>query len=291
MATTQSKELFLRSLLGNNKSPKTIRAYGDDLKQFIEWVGKSRIDLENPKHFTRIDVIEFMNHLASIKMTGVTRARKLAAIRKFFSFMKENDIIAGNPVDTIKQPKKEEKTPNILYQEQYKALLFEASQNVRDFAILMTFLQTGIRLSELVNLKLDDVDMENKMLTVRQGKGKKDREIPLENQSYNALKRYLRFRDTELILHDDIFFLAKNGTSINVSVIKHMVQKYVKKAGIKKKISVHTLRHTYATHKAKKGMSIASLKELLGHERMETTYRYVHLAQTSLRDEQERTGL
>jgi site-specific recombinase XerD len=100
-----------------------------------------------------------MSYLAGQQMTGVTRVRKLAAIRKFFTFLEENQIIAGNFATTVKGARREEKEPGILYKEQYKALLYEASENVRDYAIIMTFLQTGIRLSELVNLRVDDVEV------------------------------------------------------------------------------------------------------------------------------------
>jgi integrase/recombinase XerD len=112
----------------------------------------------------------------------------------------------------------------------------------------MTFLQTGIRLSELASLTIDDVDFENKLLTVRQGKGKKDRHIPLVDEVVSALRNYLRYRNTQLVHDDDILFLAKNGTSLNVSSVKYIVAKYVKKAGIRKKVGVHTLRHKARQH-------------------------------------------
>jgi integrase/recombinase XerC len=258
--TTQSLDLFLTALLGQNYSPKTLRAYSDDLKQFILWVSANRVDWENPKRFVRADIEGYMSYLAGQHMIGVTRVRKLAAIRKFFTFMEENRMIAGNPANTVKGAKREEKEPGILYKEQYKALLYEASDHLRDYAIIMTFLQTGIRLSELANLQLDDVDFDNKVLTVRQGKGKKDRHIPLVDDEVKALRNYLRYRASQLVLDDEVFFLAKNGTSLNVSTVKYIVAKYVKKAGIRKKVSVHTLRHTFGAHKADKNMGIAILQ-------------------------------
>ena len=191
----------------------------------------------------------------------------------------------------MKGAKREEKEPNILYKEQYKALLYEASDNIRDYAIIQTFLQTGIRLSELVSLRVEDVDLVHRNLTVRQGKGKKDRQIPLVDDVLKALRNYLRYRTTELILDDDTFFLAKNGTSMNVSTVKYLVAKYVKKAGIRKKVSVHTLRHTFGAHKADKHMSLATLQELMGHKKKETTLKYIHLAKTNLRAEMAETAL
>ena len=223
MTTTQSLHLFLRALQGQNYSPKTLRAYGDDLQQFLAWVGKNRVDFDIPTRFSRGDIEGFMQYLAAQRMTGVTRVRKLAAIRKFFTFLEENSILAANPANAVKGARREEKEPSILYKEQYKALLYEASDNIRDYAIIQTFLQTGIRLSELANLRVDDLDLEHRLLTVRQGKGKKDRQIPLVDDAVKALRNYVRFRNTQLIVDDEIFFLAKNGTSLNVSTVKYTV--------------------------------------------------------------------
>jgi integrase/recombinase XerC len=291
MTTTQSLQLFLRALQGQNYSPKTLRAYGDDLQQFLAWVGKNRVDFDIPTRFSRGDIEGFMQYLAAQRMTGVTRVRKLAAIRKFFMFLEENRILAANPAHTVKGARREEKEPNILYKEQYKALLYEASDNIRDYAIIQTFLQTGIRLSELANLRVDEVDFEHRILTVRQGKGKKDRQIPLVDDAVKALRNYMRYRNTQLILDDEILFLAKNGTSLNVSTVKYTVAKYVKRAGIRKKTGVHTLRHTFGAHKADKNMSLATLQELMGHKKKETTLKYIHLAKTNLRQEMAQTAL
>jgi site-specific recombinase XerD len=291
ITTTQSRELFLRALQEQNYSPKTLRAYGDDLQQFLAWVEKNRVDFDVPTRFSRGDIEGFMQYLAAKRLTGVTRVRKLAAIRKFFAFLEENSILAANPAHTVKGARREEKEPNILYKEQYKALLYEASDNIRDYAIIQTFLQTGIRLSELANVHVDDLDLEHRILTVRQGKGKKDRQIPLVEDAVKALRNYLRYRNTELIVDDEILFLAKNGTSLNVSTVKYTVAKYVKKAGIRKKVSVHTLRHTFGAHKADKNMSLATLQELMGHKKKETTLKYIHLAKTNLRAEMVQTAL
>lgn len=243
ITTVGSLELFERGLVGANNSEKTIRAYTDDIKQFIEWLKGIRVDWDSPQRFTRIDIVEFLNYLSSRSFSGVTRSRKLAALRKFFTFMKDNNFISGNPANTVKSPVKEEKDPEILYKNEYKALLFEASGDPRDYAILQTFLQTGVRVSELVNLKLEDIDLTNKLLIVRQGKGKKDRTIPLEDQALGAISKYLETRSKN---DDEFIFLAKNGTSLDVRTVRYMVKKYVEKAGITKKASVHTLRQLFS---------------------------------------------
>ena len=255
------------------------------------WLETIRVDWDNPKRLGRTDIEAFLHHLSGRNLTGVSRARKLAAIRKFFVFLKENGVLQTNPAASVKGPRREEKEPAILYKEQYKALLYEASDDPRDYAIIMTFLQTGIRLSELATLTLEDIDFENRLLAVRQGKGRRDRQIPLVDEEVKALRNYPRHRATELILDDDTLFLAKNGTSLNVSSVKAIVAKYVKKAGIRKRVGVHTLRHTFGAHKADKHMSIATLQALMGHKKKETTLKYIHLARTNLRKEMVDTAL
>ena len=129
ITTTQSHHLFLRALQGQNYSPKTLRAYGDDLHQFLGWVEQNRVDCDIPTRFSRGDIEGFMQYLAAKRLTGVTRVRKLAAIRKFFAFLEEHSILAANPAHAVKGARREEKEPNILYKEQYKALLYEGSEH------------------------------------------------------------------------------------------------------------------------------------------------------------------
>jgi integrase/recombinase XerD len=118
----------------------------------------------------------------------------------------------------------------------------------------MLFLQTGLRVSELVNLKLHDVDFQSRELTVRQGKGRKDRVVPLVGQALEALKSYLAVRDRHAEYEQ--VFLACNGSSMDVRTVRYRIHKYYKEAGIKKKASVHTLRHTFATCQIHNGLKI-----------------------------------
>ena len=128
-----------------------------DLNQFVAWLQTRRVDWDIPYRIERIDIVGFINKLAAEKLTAVTRRRKLAAIRGFLKFCKDNQIIFGNPAETIEGPIREQKDPVVLLKTEYKALLQVAGQNKRDFAIVMLSLQTGLRVSELVNLRLGDV--------------------------------------------------------------------------------------------------------------------------------------
>jgi site-specific recombinase XerD len=288
-STTESIALYEETLRGNNASALSIKAYMGDLKQFVAWLQTRRVDWDIPYRIERIDIVGFINKLATEKATAVTRRRKLAAIRGFLKFCKDNQIIFGNPAETIEGPIREQKDPVVLLKTEYKALLQVAGQNRRDFAIVMLFLQTGLRVSELVNLRLGDVSLETKELTVRQGKGRKDRVVPLVGQALEALKAYLKVRVPSL-KYDQVF-LARNETSMDQRTVRYRIHKYYAEAGIRKKGSVHTLRHTFATHQVHNGLKINQLKEVLGHKKMETTYKYVHLDRTNLRQEMEQGAL
>jgi site-specific recombinase XerD len=287
--TIESIALFQQTLEGNNYSVQSIKAYVGDLGQFVEWLKTRRVDWDIPYRIQRIDIVEFINYLAGRKATASTRQRKLAAIRGFLKFLKDNQIIFGNPADTIEGAIREERDPAILLKTEYKALLQVAGGDTRDLAIVMLFLQTGLRVSELVNLKLTDIDFTSREITVRQGKGRKDRVVPLVRQAGEALKAYLKVRDAQPEYEE--VFIARNGTSMDQRTVRYRIHKYYKEAGIKKKASVHTLRHTFATHQIHNGLKINQLKEVLGHRKMETTYKYVHLDRTNLRTEMEQGAL
>ena len=255
-----------------------------DITQFVDFLKSLRVDWNTPAKITRIDIVEFMNRLAGLRRTGTTRARKLASIRHLLKFLKENNVIAVNPAETVMRARKEEKDPTVLFKNEYKALLFEAQGNSRDYAILLTFLKSGIRESELADLGIEDVDFAHDELTVREGKGKKERKIPLMPELKRSLRRYVEDRERQdNIIDEGTLFLARNGTSLNPSSIRKLVKKYYTKAGVRKS-RVHTLRHTFSAHNANNGMAIADLQKVLGHKKKETTLKYIHAVNTSLRD-------
>src|SRR4051794_12999876 len=238
--TTECIELYRRTLHGKNYSPQSIKAYLSDLDQFTAWLKKRRVDWDIPYRLQRIDIVEFINSLAAQKASSQTRKRKLATIRGFLKFLKDNQIIYGNPADTIEGPIREEREPAILLKTEYKALLQVAGESPRDFAIVMLFLQTGLRVSELVNLKLQEVDFVSKEIMVRQGKGRKDRVVPLVRPGACRSKNFPGSREADP-QYDNVF-IARNGTSMDVRTVRYRIHKYYIAAGIKKMASVHTLR-------------------------------------------------
>ena len=283
----EAPDAFRQSLLARNASAGTLRAYLDDIRQFIAWFHEQSV-LEQANQVDRQDVEGFLADLGQKGVTGTSRRRKLCALRRFFSCLRDNDLVSADPTASIRRPKAEERTPEILYGHEYKALLYEARGNVRDQAILQVFLQTGIRVGELCALTMDNIDLTARELTVRQGKGLKDRVIPLTHDACHALEQHIALRKDAGTTH---LFLTKYGTPLQPRATNYMLQTYLHRKGIRKHISVHSLRHTCASLRADKGMPLRSLQAMLGHRSMETTYRYIHLARASLRQEIEATAL
>src|SRR6266705_2281489 len=184
---------FLRELEGGNKSQLTLTAYKTDLSQFFLWLAENDVTVTNPAQVTRGHVNEYLAFLSSLGRSGVTRARKLAALKSFFTYLKDENLITASPADTIHMPNKERKRKVVLRTDEYSRMLSEAGGNPRDFSILQLFLQTGIRVSELVAITLFDLDIQNHVLKVH-GKGNKERDIPLEKKSVQALKSWLTVR-------------------------------------------------------------------------------------------------
>lgn len=264
---------FLHALQGGNYSEHTIRAYATDLRQFLQWLEENTYAPE-PSRVERADITEFLSYLSQRKLSGVTRARKLAAIRELFRHLEDNGELTKSPCKSVETPKKERNRRRDLRPEEYHALLAQAGGNLRDYAILQVLLQTGVRVSELCGLRLDDLDMESKKLWVR-GKGNQERDIPLESKAREAIKNWLAVRPQ---VSYPVVFVSKEGNPLTRRVVHKLVAKYKRKAGIEKKISPHTFRHTFSTQKLRAGAQLPTVQRWLGHKRLDTTQIYIHMA-------------
>ncbi len=284
---TAPLDLFLQSLEGRNVSPLTIGAYGTDVRQFLGYLTTTNSLLCHVNQITQDDVHEYLAALSKQGRSGVTRARKLASIREFFRFLAENTMLTESPAEKVAIPKKEKKSRVYLRPDEYMRMLSCAGGNPRDFAILQLFLQTGIRVAELANLRLADLDLPARTLTV-EGKEQKTRVIDLERKGVQALTTYLKARPQVL---DDRLFLNYAGVGISDRGVKKIVEKYRQAAGITKQIGCHSLRHTFGTYKAQKGVSAFQIKEWLGHSSVATTQIYVHLGQEESKKAMEATSL
>lgn len=254
----------------------------------VRWLHDDNALLVDPIDVTTDDLNEFLAHLASNGITGVSRSRKLAAIREYFRFLKVTNSIEHSPVDGVETPRRERTQRSYLTPDEYNRLLAAAGASPRDFCILTLFLQTGIRISELCELRLDDIELDASMLHFRVGKGMAARSIELEKKSIRALKTWLEFRPSSF---DDHLFVHKDGVQLKEWGVRDLLEKYRLQAGVAKKISPHSLRHTFASYKAQQGVSPFQLKDWLGHARLDTTAIYVHMARQNAKKIMEATSL
>ena len=270
---------FLNALTGKNRSTATIRAYQTDIQQFLSYLHATNVSIKTPADVEKVDVVEYLSALARKELTGIARARKMSALREYFRFLEGIGVITKSPTTGIETPKRERNGRQVLRPDEYTRMLSLAGANPRDYAILQVFLQTGIRVSELANLRLGDIDFIKPAITVR-GKGSVEREIALEKKGVHALKSYLAVRGESF---SERVFLNYQGEPISERGIRKLVVKYRKEAGITKKASCHTLRHTFATCKAEKGVPAYQLQQWLGHANLNTTQIYIHLGKQNAR--------
>jgi integrase/recombinase XerC len=287
MTLEKGLAVFLNTLSGKNRSQATIRAYQTDIQQFIVFLHEISVSAITPQDVEKVDILEYLSFLAKKDLTGVARARKLSAIREYFRFLEGLGEIAKSPTNGVETPKREKNTRQVLRSDEYTKMLSLAGASPRDYAILQVFLQTGIRVSELAHLRIEDIDFIKPSITVR-GKGKQEREIALEKKGIHALKSYLAVRGEGF---SERVFLNYQGEPISERGIRKLVVKYRKEAGITKKASCHTLRHTFATYKAEQGVSAFQLQQWLGHANLNTTQIYVHLGKQNAKKIMEQTSL
>jgi site-specific recombinase XerD len=221
----------------------------------------------------RLDITEYLSHLADRQLSGVSRARKPAAIHEYFRFAQVEGLLTASPVEGIGTPKTEKRGRNYLTPEEYNRLLTAAGGNPRGFASLMKFLQTGVRVSELCALTLDDVDFEGKQLYVRAGKGMTARTIELEKKGILALRSWLAVRPR---VTSDQLFLNRDDAPLGERGVQKLLAKYCQMAGITKRINPHSLRYTFASFKAEAGVSPFQLQQWRGHAPLDTTQIYAH---------------
>ncbi len=282
-------DLFLESLKGKNRSDLTLRAYKTDVRQFFSYLHDTNVIIVAPIDVKRTDISEYLSFLSQRDLTGVSRARKLSAIKEYFRFLEGSEYIDRSPAEHIDSPKREKNGRVFLYPYEYTKMLSLAGGNPRDYAILQVFLQTGIRVSELAGLTINDINLNPTNPTIRvRGKGQVEREIELEKKGIQALKNYLSARSQNM---SNTVFLNYLGEPLSERGIRKLVVKYRTNAGITKKASCHSLRHTFATFKAERGVSPFQLQQWLGHANLNTTQIYVHLGKQNARKIMERTSI
>lgn len=272
-------------------SPKTVKAYRYDLTKFSEFVNK---ELGKGWKLAEIDqytIKVFMQFLADTgymkRNSAVSRGRKLATLKSFFKYLLADGKIKFNPVSQIMIPKAKQREPSYLTEQEYKRLLRVVKKNAtkffktRDIAIINLFLGMGLRLSELVELKVGDVNFDDGTIKITR-KGNKERILPANDGVMISIQRYLKTRKD--LSASSSLFLSKRNKQMSGGTVWHLVKKYLKQAQIEKeKLSPHTLRHTFATTLLKQGENLLTIKELMSHRNLRTTERYLHINNEDLK--------
>ncbi|OGX19108.1 MAG: tyrosine recombinase XerC [Omnitrophica WOR_2 bacterium RBG_13_44_8b] len=272
---------FIRYLeIEKNYSPHTILNYRLDLEDFKKFIGDTALE--------KIDYLALRKFLAVLREKNLgTRSvgRKLSAMRSFFRFLTRDGYLKINPILSLSSPKLEKHLPQFLTEGETTKLIesaFAKSQNdemgLRDRAILETFYSTGVRISELVGMDVDQVDFISGIVKVF-GKGKKERIVPIGDQALSAIRKYLEKRKKQA----EAVFLNKRGIRITTRGVRGIVGKYIRATGIKQGVSPHTLRHSFATHLLNRGADLRTVQELLGHVNLSSTQIYTHLTTERLK--------
>lgn len=272
-------------------SPRTVRAYEMDLMKFAAFLeSRKQMDV---KAVTRDDIRAFISELSrngiKKKNAAVTIARKLSSIKSFFKYLVRFNVLAANPAADVETPKLPHTEPNYLTNKERAALIAAVGCSAtpyylaRDMAIVVTLLNTGIRLSELVGLTLNSINLESSESFVKvRGKGDKWRTIPLNNEAIAALRKYLNGRPDVETNH---LFVSRLGKGLSTRSVYHLIKRYLKEAGITKEhVGVHSLRHTFSVSLLSNGVNLFSIQKLLGHSKLETTSKYLHVIDADLRD-------
>jgi len=241
---------------------------------------------------TETDTVRaYLAFLNEKQYSKTTIARKLATLRSFYKFLVKRNQISSNPVIAVRTPKQEKKLPRFLEYEEVKRLLetppMDSWLGARDRAILETLYSTGIRVSELVALNMDDIDFLGEVVHVR-GKGKKERIAPIGSSALQVIQHYMEFRNKRAQSNSNfdsrVLFVNKHGRRLSTRSVRRKMDKYLKMAGLDPSISPHTLRHSFATHMLNNGADLRSVQELLGHQSLSTTQVYTHLTTRKLKE-------
>jgi integrase/recombinase XerC len=296
---------FLEHLeLNRNASIHTVRAYDSDLTQFIDSLARTKSRRVSELTATDIDtdgIREFLGELHARGNSRASAARKLTSVRTFCRYLRREGLIQDDPSAIVGAPKQEKKLPAHLEIGEMEKLLQMPDTTIplgrRDRAILELFYASGLRLSELVGLDLDDVNLSSRMVRVF-GKGRKERIVPFNHASEDALRAWLKDRggftpatpsDTRRpqkpVRHGrrrDPLFVNYQGGRLSTRSVDRLVKRYVAMCSTRFGISPHALRHSFATHLLQRGADLRAIQELLGHARLSTTQRYTHLNATEL---------
>ncbi len=251
-------------------SPGTVRQYSYDVKRFLSWLKK------DPKEANEEEISEYFLKIKSERrLSNSTMLRRIASLRTFYEFLVDKGMIEANPV-TIKRPRVRRKLPSILSREEVKRLI-SAGRNERDRLLLRLLYSTGARVSEISSLRWEDIDLNERTAVIRGGKGGKDRIVLFDEATAKELERYRKKHEGK----GRIF-------PVSPRTIQRIVKVAAARAGLRKEVHPHTLRHSLATHLLESGADLRAIQELLGHASLSTTQIYTHVSKEHLKREYEK---
>ncbi|MCU6771530.1 Tyrosine recombinase XerD [uncultured Bacteroides sp.] len=273
--------------LEKSLSDNTVMAYTNDLDKLLHYLEEEKINILD---VSLEDLEHFSAGLRDIGISPRSQARILSGIRTFFHFLLIEDYIRQDPSELLESPQIGKHLPDILSVEEIDNLISAIDRSTREgqrnCAILETLYSCGLRVSELCNLKISDLYLNDGFIRV-EGKGSKQRLVPISPRAIEEIKNYFITRNEGLIKpgYEDFLFISKFGKNISRIMVFHIIKELADKIGLKKSISPHTFRHSFATHLLEGGANLRAIQSMLGHESIGTTEIYTHIDRRKLRDE------
>lgn len=273
--------------LEKSLSENTVMAYTSDLDKLIQYLKEENINIMD------VSLDDLENFAAGLRDIGIhprSQARILSGIRSFFHFLLIEDYIQQDPSELLESPQIGKHLPDILSVEEIDNLINAIDRSTkegqRNCAILETLYSCGLRVSELCNLKISDLYLDEGFIKV-EGKGSKQRLVPISPKAIKEIKNYFLTRGDGLIKpeFEDFVFISRFGKNISRIMVFHIIKELADKIGLKKSISPHTFRHSFATHLLEGGANLRAIQCMLGHESIGTTEIYTHIDRVRLRDE------
>ena len=295
--------LFFEYLSGEKRySDNTLKAYKNDLLDFFNWLidnySKAEVvydndvvidvlvDFDSLEHH---DLRLFINFLNRRSLSKRTLARKIATLKSFFKFLNKEELAFNNPMLHISSPKLDKRLPKFIYDYQIEALLeapdLDTPVGLRDKAVLEILYGSGMRVGELISLKIDDIDFKYGTIRVF-GKGSKERIVPIGKYGLDAINDYLKFGRNSFDFKEEdkaFLFFGKKGGKLGERSVRYLLDEYIEKVSATLKVSPHTLRHSFATHMLEKGADLRVVQSFLGHESLSTTQVYTHVTKGHLK--------
>lgn len=282
-----ARDFALHLQLERGLSANTAKGYLIDVDHLLDYTSSHSINLTD---VSRDDIVGLLCEMNDLGISPRSQARLIAGIRSFFKFLRAEGYIDSDPTELIESPRLGQHLPDVLSVEEIDAMIAaippDKAESPRNHAIIETLYGSGLRVSELTGLRLSRISFEEGYLMV-EGKGSKQRLVPLSPVASELILQYLPIRNAGPIKKEgeDILFLNRRGAPLTRIMVFYIIRDLAEAAGITKKVSPHTLRHSFATHLIEGGANLRAIQEMLGHESIATTEIYLHLDRTRLREE------